>query len=76
LNFLTLEELNSVADLYYELNGAVEINTSIDQYVLDIIPKSDLEDENVIFNWPTNPHFARKLKVHFSGVNRQNKVTF
>ncbi|MFA0929257.1 hypothetical protein RA263_02685 [Pseudomonas syringae pv. tagetis] len=76
LNFLTIDELNSVADLYYELNRADEINTTIDQYVLEIIPKSDLEDENDIFNWPTNPHFARKLKEHFSGVNRQNKVTF
>ncbi|ATV19221.1 hypothetical protein CFN58_31290 [Pseudomonas avellanae] len=76
LHFFTVHELNSVADLYYELNRAGEIHPAIDQYVLDIIPKSDLEDENDIFHWPTNPYFSQRLKEHFSGANRPNTLTF
>ncbi|MBL3635564.1 MULTISPECIES: P-loop NTPase fold protein [Pseudomonas syringae group] len=75
LSYFSITELDSVAVLYYELNRATEINPIIDQYLLNVIPKTDFEDEDDIFNWPSNPYFSKKLKNHFSGVEKLKPLT-
>lgn len=76
LHFFSLNELDSVAGLYYELNRASEIEPVIDDYFLNVIEASDLEDEDDVFNWPSNYYLSQKLKEHFNRDTHLNTLSF
>lgn len=65
----SIRELDSVADLLTDLGESTYINTVIDEYIAQHIPKQSLTEKEDVFDWPSTPYFSEKLNEFFSSLD-------
>ncbi len=65
----SIHELDSVAELLTELGESTYINTVIDEYIAQHIPKQSLTEKEEVFHWPSTPYFSEKLNDFFSSLD-------
>ncbi|WP_256805531.1 P-loop NTPase fold protein [Pseudomonas kurunegalensis] len=68
LDKFTLEDLDSVAFLYYGLGKEKEIQPIIDKFFSDFYPAHGVLDKDSIFQWPSNPYVGQSLEKYFEGL--------
>ncbi|SEI11705.1 P-loop NTPase fold protein [Pseudomonas asplenii] len=68
LDKFSLEDLDSVAFLYFGLGKEKEIQPIIDKYFTDIYPAYGVKDEDDIFQWPSNSYVRQSLEKYFEGL--------
>ncbi|MEE8873655.1 P-loop NTPase fold protein [Pseudomonas helleri] len=67
INF-SINDLDSVASIYYDLGRVDKINSDIDRYFSEVVAPSDMREKNDVFRWPANAYIQQKLEEYFDGL--------
>ena len=67
VNF-TINDLDSVASIYYDLGRIDKINSDIDKYFIEVVAPSDIREKSDVFRWPANAYIQQKLEEFFDGL--------
>ncbi|WP_210712576.1 P-loop NTPase fold protein [Pseudomonas sp. MWU349] len=64
----TINDLDSIASIYYDVGKIVKINEAIDVYFSEVIIPSDIREKSDIFRWPSNVYIQQKLEEYFDSL--------
>ena len=64
----TINDLDAIASIYYDVGRIVKINEAIDTYFSEVIIPSDIREKSDIFRWPSNVYIQQKLEEYFDGL--------
>ena len=64
----TINDLDSIASIYYDVGKIVKINEAIDAYFSEVIIPSDIREKSDIFRWPSNVYIQQKLEEYFDSL--------
>ncbi|WLI30727.1 hypothetical protein PSH61_06360 [Pseudomonas rhodesiae] len=67
VNF-SINDLDSVASIYYDVGRIDKINSDIDKYFIEVVAPSDMREKSDVFRWPANPYIQQKLEEFFDGL--------
>lgn len=67
VNF-SINDLDSVASIYYDLGRIDKINSDIDKYFIEVVAPSGMREKSDVFRWPANIYIQRKLDEYFDGL--------
>lgn len=68
LQYFTVNDLDSVALVYYESGKKAYINDIIDEYFSSVFPGSGVRAKEEIFQWPRNSYVVSKLDKYFESL--------
>lgn len=68
LQYFTLNDLDSVASIYYDLGRDELINSVIDNYCSNTLPASGVQEKDEVYPWPRNSYLAMRLDEYFASL--------
>ncbi|WP_439863043.1 P-loop NTPase fold protein [Pseudomonas antarctica] len=64
----SINDLDSVSSIYYDLGRVEKINGDIDKYFVEVVSSSDLREKSDVFRWPSNAYIQQRLEEYFDGL--------
>ncbi|MFJ4256730.1 P-loop NTPase fold protein [Pseudomonas monteilii] len=68
IHCFSVNDLDSVASVYFELGRQEFMCTVIDNYFSEIFPGQGVKQPEELFQWPRNDYIAQKLDEYFDGL--------
>ncbi|RTU04618.1 hypothetical protein DY966_08920 [Pseudomonas aeruginosa] len=68
LQYFTLNDLDSIASIYYDVGREGVINSVIDNYCSNILPVSGIREKDEVYPWPRNSYLVMRLDEYFSSL--------
>ncbi|MGE1173316.1 KAP family NTPase [Pseudomonas sp. BW7P1] len=75
LQHFTVNDLDSVAAIYFELGRKDFILPAIDKYFSKIFPNQNIKQKDDIFHWPRNEYISQKLDEYFDSLTIKGNLS-
>lgn len=68
LRYFNINDLDSVAAIYFDLGREDFIRPVIDSYFSEVLPVQEVKQKDDVFQWPRNEYVSRKLEEYFDSL--------
>lgn len=68
LDKFSLDDLDSIASLYYDLGREADVNSVIDKFFAEVYPGRGVTDIEDVMQWPSNSYVRACLQEYFDGL--------
>jgi hypothetical protein len=75
IQHFTIDDIDSIASIYYDSEKKEYINTVIDEYFSTFFINRDIKDKDDIFHWPRNPYIITKLNEYFESLTIEGDLS-
>jgi|GEM_PF-1716839 len=75
LQYFNVNDLDSVASVYWELGRECYMQSVIDKYFSEVFPAQGVKEKDDIFQWPRNEYVSFKLDEYFKGLTVKGSLS-